>query len=125
MNLCSKIDTKLWKYTVILKNLHFSSIIYSQLPIKYITINLDFHNVESILEHMFFYEVCLPVNSLENEPTFKAFFKTISIFFFFLGGGGGGGGGGGETKPTPILLKFGIWVSFGMHHKWVKGHKAT
>ena len=74
-------DTKLWKYTFILKYLHFSSIIYSQLPIKYITINVDFHNVESILEHRFFYEVCLPVNSLENEPTFKAFFKTISIFY--------------------------------------------
>ena len=29
------------------------------------------------------------------------------------------------TKPAPILLKVGIWISFGMHHRWVKGHNAT
>ena len=28
-------------------------------------------------------------------------------------------------KIAPILLKFGIWVSFGIHHRWVKGHNAT
>ena len=31
----------------------------------------------------------------------------------------------GGTKRAPILLKFGMWVSFGMHHRWVKGHNAT
>ena len=31
----------------------------------------------------------------------------------------------GRTKPTHILLKFGIRLSFGMHHRRVKGHNAT
>ena len=40
------------------------------------------------------------------------------------GGGGGGGGEGGDQTCT-YFVKFGIWVSFGMHHRWVKGHNAT
>ena len=31
----------------------------------------------------------------------------------------------GGAKPAPILLKFGIWVCFYLHHRWVKGHNAT
>ena len=29
------------------------------------------------------------------------------------------------SKYGLFRLKFGMWVSFGMHHRWVKGHKAT
>ena len=30
-----------------------------------------------------------------------------------------------SSKPALIFLKFGMWVYFGMHHKWVKGYSAT
>ena len=56
------------------------------------------HNKEWILEHWFLYKVCSPLHSSQNEP----------------------------TKRTLICwLKFGVQVSFGMHHRWVKGLRAT
>ena len=52
----------------------------SQLPIKYIKLNVYFQSVESILEHGFFYKVCSSVNYPENEPTCKA----LRWFWFFM-----------------------------------------
>ena len=65
-NLCSEIVSSLWKYTFIVRYSYFSFIVYSQLPMKYIEINVYFHNVELILERRFFYKVSSPVNSPDN-----------------------------------------------------------
>ena len=47
---------------------------------QYFTINVYFHNVESILEHRFLYNICSLLHSLRNEPTCKALWQ----FDFFM-----------------------------------------
>ena len=89
-----------------------------------------FHNVELVLELMFFIKfvhLLIPQNM-----SLHAKFKDNFDFFMYseycifranqakiikcvMGG----------TKFASILLKFRIWVSFGMHHRCVKGHNAT
>ena len=59
-NLCSKIDSTLWKCTFILLYFIGSWLYTMDEKCQYFTINVCFHNVESILEHMFLYNICLP-----------------------------------------------------------------
>ena len=39
---------------------------------QYFTIHVYFHNVESILEDRFCYNICSPLHSAQNEPAWKA-----------------------------------------------------
>ena len=96
----------------------------------YFTINMQLHYTELILEYEFIYKVCSPLHSLQNEPICKALgqfwlFMYCKYGVFRARGGRNRKWATGGTKRAPILLKFGMWVSFGMHHRWVKGHNAT
>ena len=68
------------KIHIYCKILTFFINVYSQLPIKYITIKVYFHNVESILELRFFYHFFSNVNSPDIELTCKA----LGQFLFIL-----------------------------------------
>ena len=54
--------------------------VYNWWTFQYFTINVYLHNVESILEHKLFYNICSPLHSQENEATCIA----LEQFWFFM-----------------------------------------